>query len=157
MMRYVLILAAALVAASPVNAAPRACTEMACEQGLHVNFNGDPWPAGTYKITIMADDKKIICMTSLPFRNCNGASRCNDPSVQIGESGCALPLDQHTISGFSMPVVPQKLTVHVADRFDNTFTAAATIDRSCTKGPNGPGCEPKQCCGKTIDITPDWK
>ena len=111
-----------------------------------VNFTVDPgydWINGQYQIEVALGFKKIACYGELPLHPCEQGPtfKCDDKSVQIGESGCALPDSQHGISGIQISDDPQKIMVRIA-RNNRTIITRTVVPQYQTSMPNGPGCGP---------------
>jgi hypothetical protein len=128
-------------------AGPAECTDIACNDGFTVAFSPNSgWQAGSYRFTIDVDGAVTTCEGALPLRACNaGASLACSPASQrvgIGESGCALPVEQHAFSELAVTGQPaQRISVTIAKDgaplVQKTFTPAYV-----TSQPNGEGCGP---------------
>jgi hypothetical protein len=70
--------------------------------------------------------------------------------VQIGESGCALPPEQHGFSDITVRGEPQAVKLKVL-LDDKPLNAADVTPNYVTSQPNGPGCEPT-CRNATSEI-----
>jgi hypothetical protein len=136
------------------------CTLIGCVSGFQVNFQpgGGSWGPGRYQIEVTADGASGACEVTLPLAPCGGpSSTCiGQRSWLLGESGCALPSDQHAISGitFSMSAPAQ---VDVIVRRDGRQVASGSFAPAYTTSqPNGPGCEPtcRQAPPATLDLQP---
>lgn len=124
---------------------PRACTEIGCNDGLELEFaRQTPWPAGSYRVTLRVDGKSMACQGELPLRACDAGPsfQCDDPSLTLGESGCALPAEQHGLSGLHM-AVSAATDVSLVIEHQGALQATAKLSPTFqTSQPNGPGCEP---------------
>jgi hypothetical protein len=143
---FVLAACNASSAAPPTSPAPsRACTQLGCKSGLDLELvRSTPWPQGTYRITLRVDDKSASCEGKLPLGSCeSGPSfRCSDPSLTISESGCALPPDQHALSGLaSTATAASKVSLVIEHQGSIQATAQLTPTFQSLQ-PNGAGCEP---------------
>ena len=125
--------------------APQACTTLGCTSGLELQLvRATPWPPGTYRITLRVDDKSTSCEGKLPLEPCDRGPtfRCTDASLSVAESGCALPADQHAITGLSSKGTQAK-KVSLAIEHQGSIQASAQLSPTFqTVQPNGPGCEP---------------
>ncbi len=143
---------AACAAKSPGPSDPGAkvCTQIGCIDGLRVNLTKPtPWAAGNYTFTFALDDAPVTCTGALPLPACDQgpALRCQGDDkakrlVQIGESGCALPPEQHGFSDIQISGTPTKiqLTIEHAETVLHSSEFAPTY---VTTRPNGPECGPE--------------
>lgn len=141
---------AALPACTPSTASKdpggKMCTQMGCINGLHVNLaKVTPWTAGNYSFAFELDGAAVTCTGALPLPACDQGSalRCDvEGKVQIGESGCALPPEQHGFSDIQISGTPTKiqLTIEHAETVLHSSEFAPTY---VTTRPNGPECEPE--------------
>lgn len=130
--------------ANAANAQEQVCTQIGCENGVIFNLDHDKqWRAGNYMVYVTMDRKTYACKGELPLKPCGeGASFvCSAPDVSIGESGCALPKEQHGLSRIKLDGTPQKVIVRMTYEGKPmvTKTLYPTYD---TTQPNGPQCEP---------------
>lgn len=152
-MRFFLM-ALFLLAFSPhALAQGRACTEMGCSNGL--NFTVDPayeWKRGKYDIWVALDLKTVKCRGKLPLNRCEeGRSfTCDDRSVSIIESGCALPENAHGIGGIMVDDDPKKVIVRIA-RNNQVIVTRTIAPNYVISQPNGPGCDPV-CRGASYNL-----
>jgi len=144
-----LAIVAPLLGCAPKPAAseppPRACTDIGCTNGLHVQLTkATPWPAGAYELAFDIDGTAVTCTGSLPLPACEaGPALACDPAgrVQVGESGCALPPGQHGWADVHIDGEPAR--VHVTIRQGAAVLHDAEIRPEYrTLQPNGPDCEP---------------
>lgn len=137
------------IPASLLAAPPKACTQMACLEGFNIDFERPLQASGNYVFNIEADGKQIICSGHLPFDDCGGEKpnfSCNAEGVFIGESGCALPKEEHALIGLSMQRIPEHITLAVSHaESGKRFTHDQYVKKNCFF-PNGEGCDPKPCC-----------
>lgn len=130
--------------ASPAPA-PRACTTIGCTSGLELELRrATPWPHGTYRFTLKVDDASVSCEGKLPLEPCERGPtfHCSDASLTVAESGCALPPDQHAITGLSSKAT-RATKVSLAIEHQGSIQASAQLTPTFqTVQPNGPGCEP---------------
>jgi len=122
-----------------------ACTDIGCVDGLHVTLapSGGLWTKGHYTFEITTPLGTTTCEGALPLPACEAgrALSCSGPPVSIGESGCALPPDQHGFASIDLASGPADVTIVI--RKDG----AELVRKSITPGyrvtsPNGPDCEP---------------
>ncbi len=122
------------------------CTKMGCVSGLHVNFaKVTPWTAGAYTFALELDGAAVTCTGALPLPACDQgpALRCDvEGKVQIGESGCALPPEQHGFSDIQIFGEPAKVKLTIK-REDQQLHSGELAPTYVTVQPNGPGCEPE--------------
>ena len=153
----------ALLAALPACAAPspgssdpggKVCTQMGCINGLHVNLaKVTPWTAGNYTFAFELDGAPVTCTGALPLPACDqgAALRCDvEGKVQIGESGCALPPEQHGFSDIQISGAPAKVKLTIT-REDQQLHSGELAPTYVTSRPNGPGCEP-ECRGANAEV-----
>jgi len=152
-MRFAGIFFLLTVFSFPAHAQMKACTQMGCMNG--VNFTVDPnydWKNGGYQIEVALGFKKVSCNGILPLRACDQGPSfvCDDPAVQVIESGCALPPPQHGIGGIQINDDPAKIIIRIA-RNNKTIVTRTVVPQYTTSQPNGPGCEPV-CRGASFDL-----
>jgi len=153
----------AVLAALPACAAPspgssdpggKVCTQMGCIDGLHVNLaKVTPWTAGSYSFAFELDGAPVTCTGALPLPACDQspALRCDvEGKVQIGESGCALPPEQHGFSDIQISGAPAKVKLTIT-REDQQLHSGELAPTYVTSRPNGPGCEP-ECRGANAEV-----
>jgi hypothetical protein len=134
-----------LLAAAGCNELVEGCTEIGCGFPFQVNFvKASAWRPGTYRVEVETGRIPSACVAQLPFGGCNIAVGCEGPADwNMDLSGCALPIDNQTISGVSFsssrPVMV-KVSVFHDERPIGTgsFTPTYTVSR-----PNGRNCEPE--------------
>jgi hypothetical protein len=120
----------------------KACTTIGCVDGFSLSFGAGVKTAGSYVIDLDADGKKVRCEAKLPLPPCEQIQNpCNDASVTLELSGCALDASAHSIPGLRVSGKPAKVVVSVnrdnLQLITEEFTPAYT-----TSTPNGPDCEP---------------
>ena len=122
--------------------ADQGCTEIGCVGGLVMNFSKALTSPGSYKITVETEAGTSTCQTKLPFDGCSQASPCSSPGLILGQSGCALPASEHSLTqlqiaqGFPTSV---KLTIERDGKPVATSTNQVNYQ---TSQPNGPNCPP---------------
>ncbi len=127
------------------SAGEQACTQIGCENGVRIELaKATPWTPGTYVFSLTLDGTPVECKGALPLQSCESGPSLSctpDAAVQIGESGCALPPDQHGFSDIMVRGEPKQITLKVL--FDGTPLKSADITPDFkTTQPNGPACEP---------------
>lgn len=124
---------------------PRACTDIGCVDGLRIELQpgSGHWDKGEYAFEIETPAGKTVCKGSLPLRACEGGPslHCEGPQVMIGESGCALPAEQHGFSTIELASGPASATIVIA-RDGTELARKTTAPAYRVSTPNGPGCEP---------------
>jgi hypothetical protein len=153
----------ALLAALPACAAPspgpqdpggKVCTQMGCIDGAHLNLaKVTPWTAGNYSFAVELDGTLVTCTGALPLPACEqgAALRCDvEGKVQIGESGCALPPEQHGFSDIQISGDPAKIKLTIL-REDQPLYSGELTPTYVTSRPNGPDCEPV-CRGAQAEV-----
>jgi hypothetical protein len=103
-----------------------------------------PWPAGEYELSFDLDGTAVTCKGSLPLKPCEqGPALSCAPTdrVQVGESGCALPADQHGWSDVQIAESPARVQVTIRHGAEVLHTSEIQPQYK-TLQPNGPGCEP---------------
>jgi len=128
------------------HAQSRGCTEIGCTDGLVIDFKPSAsWPSGSYVIEVTADGESTVCEITLPLRACGaeGSARCSGKlGASLGESGCALPPDQHGISGVAIHgQYPAQIALQVTRNGQEMLSKSLTPTYE-TLRPNGPECEP---------------
>lgn len=121
-----------------------ACSGLGCVDGLTLSFNPSTrWKPGKYVFVINADDRTQYCEGSLPLSKCtNGLTLvCKGNAAMIGESGCALPAEQHGFADIRFLSGPSKVTIRIVrDGLAIVDEALAPVYQ--TTQPNGPACGP---------------
>jgi hypothetical protein len=133
---------------------PQVCTQMGCLNGLTIRVTPEmSWPTGQYVLQFLVNNKtKVECKGMLPLKKCEkGASfTCDVPGVTIGESGCALPANQHGLSDIHIAAIPTKLSLNIFH--DGTMIHSRTYEPEYkTFRPNGPNCDP-ECTGGSVSL-----
>jgi hypothetical protein len=128
---------------------------MGCENGLDIELaRPSPWPAGKYRVTLSIDGEPVHCEGVLPLRPCDSGPsfHCDDASLTIAESGCALPPGEHAISGLHSTVT-EGSEVSLLIEHEGSIQATAKLTPSFESvQPNGPGCEPV-CQSASMKLT----
>lgn len=131
-------------AGSPPQPSIVGCTAIGCQNGLHLTWAQGPWKPGAYTIEVSLDGTKVTCEGQLPLPACeSGAGFHCSPgaSLRLGESGCALPPEQHGLAGIDIDTMPEH--VRVAVRRGGVEVGAQELTPQYKEGrPNGPECEP---------------
>jgi hypothetical protein len=134
-----------LLAAAGCNELVEGCTEIGCGLPFRVNFvKASAWRPGSYTVEVETDRVPSACVAQLPFGSCQIAMGCEGRADWMMDlSGCALPTDNHTISGVSFSSArPNNVKVSVFHDGrpigTGTFTPTYTVSR-----PNGRHCEPE--------------
>jgi len=145
-----LLLALALASCSQAGSesrspgAAQACTEIGCLNGLHLTWAQGSWKPGAYTIEVTLDGTKVTCEGQLPLPACaSGAGFHCSPGalVRLGESGCALPPEQHGLAGIDIETMPAHVRVAVRRGGDEVGAQELTPQYRESR-PNGPDCEP---------------
>lgn len=133
---------------TPVSKDPggKMCTMIGCINGLHLNLaKVTPWTAGNYTFALELDGAAVTCTGALPLPACDkgAALRCDvEGKVQIGESGCALPPEQHGFADIQILGEPAKVKLTIK-REDEQLHSGELTPTYVTSRPNGPDCEPE--------------
>lgn len=122
----------------------QSCTQIGCGPTFNVEFKRSAWPAGDVEIVVVADATTFTCSVTLPFASCDAVPKCTPVGTPflIELSGCALPADQHSITGLTWPQngpSDVKITVSQDGMMLGTASFLPVYD---PKFPNGPDCEP---------------
>lgn len=120
----------------------RACTELGCANGFVLEFSYRD--RGTYVFDLEVDGVPVTCKATVPLAR-DTASACSSSAAQLGLVGSMLPESQQSIGGLTFFGLPR--TVKVRASRDGTTLVDTTVTPTyvVTPGPNGPGCEPKEC------------
>ena len=122
----------------------KSCTELACENGVNVDFVLRD--RGSYVFTVTIDGTKTTCRATLPLPK-EFFDACDRSEVFLGLVGSQLPADQQSIDGLKMPAATNANSITIEATRDGiaigkkTFAPAYDV----RPGPNGPDCEPKEC------------
>lgn len=123
---------------------PQACTEIGCGPALEVALARASWPAGKVDIVVVADGTTTTCSVTLPFASCDNLVQCDmaSPAFAIETSGCALPMNQHAVTGVMWSTSgPKDVTITVSQ--DGMMLGSKMFQPMYSSSqPNGPGCEP---------------
>lgn len=160
--RRFLVLTSLVAACSPPPEPPKAaadsakaCSEMGCDDGLAIELvRPSPWPAGAYRFTLSIDGKAVRCEGALPLPPCDSGPsfHCDDASLTIAESGCALPPGEHAITGLHSTLT-EGSEASLLIEHEGSIQATAKLTPSFqTLQPNGPGCEPV-CQSASLKLT----
>ncbi|MCA9695602.1 MAG: hypothetical protein R3A51_00335 [Nannocystaceae bacterium] len=130
---------------------PRACTEIGCGSSVSIELlkRDGVWGPGAYTVTVVADGETTTCSVTMPL-SCDAPPPCGEnSSVVIGLSGCALPVEQQSLSGVEViGGAPKRIEVQIA--LDGQGLSEATFTPEYrTSRPNGPECEPE--CTQTVE------
>lgn len=123
----------------------KVCSEIGCKSGLELELaRPTPWPHGSYRFTLSIDGKSASCDGKLPLEPCERGPtfKCSDPSLSVSENGCALPAEQHAVSGLSSTATAATKVSLVIEHQGALQATAQLTPAFQTVQPNGPGCEP---------------
>jgi len=134
----------------------QACTEMWCQEGLTLQFDGGNWPKGEYVFKVNMDGAVTTCRGALPFKTCKGNVICDSDNIRIGESGCALPEEAHLFYGILSQKTPAHIAITIARGDGRKFSYEADVRSQCFY-PNGPHCDARQCCSAVISVPLSWQ
>lgn len=121
----------------------RPCTMIGCLNGFQASFETKgPLPPGHYVVDVEADGVRGSYEVDLPLPACDTHGKhTGELKFGVGESGCALPPDQHTLSGLNIESTPKQVKVRVVRT--GTILADVTLAPTYKESrPNGPQCEP---------------
>ena len=138
-----LSLGSLLLALPLVGCQTKECTDMGCAQSARIDFTfTEP---GAYVFEVTVDGAKATCRATLPLPR-GPSAPCDRDEVLLGLVGSELPADQQSISGLILQTTTAK-TVAIRATRDGALIGEKTIELAytVTPGPNGPGCEPKEC------------
>ncbi len=131
-----------------------ACTTLGCQNGLHLTWAQGPWKPGLYTVEVALDGATVTCTGRLPLPACDAGLgfRCGPgASILLGESGCALPPEQHGLASIDIAEMPAHARITV--RRDGLVIGTQEIEpRYRETRPNGPDCEP--VCRQASDTLP---
>src|SRR5690606_6653103 len=102
------------------------------------------WPAGDYRFVVDVEGTTTTCSGRLPLPPCETpAITCDrEGVVQITESGCALPAEQHAFGDLRFfQGAPTSVRVEIYHQ-DRAVAQQSFTPTYRTVQPNGPGCEP---------------
>lgn len=125
------------------SSAPRGCTEIGCQEGVSIDFEYvDP---GAYVFELVVDGDKVTCKVTLPIQQAP-ESPCDAAGAFLGVVGSALPANQQSIEGLTLPTTTAKTISLRATRDGKVIGEKSfAVPYVTSPGPNGPGCEPKTC------------
>ena len=130
------------------------CTQIGCVDGLRLTLEkAGAWAPGAYTFAFTLDGAAVTCSGSLPLKACDaGPSLTCDAEgrVMIGESGCALPPDQHGWSDIQVSGAPKAVKLTIS-RDGQPLHAAELTPTYTESRPNGPDCGPV-CRGAAATI-----
>jgi hypothetical protein len=118
---------------------------MGCENGLDIALvRPSGWPAGNYRLTLAIDGKSVRCEGQLPLAACDAGPsfHCDDDSLTVTESGCALPPSEHAIGGLHSTTTEGSEASLLIEHEGSIQATAKLTPNFQTVQPNGPGCEP---------------
>ena len=129
----------------PVDPGGKMCTQIGCVDGLRLGLEkAGAWAAGAYTFAFVLDGAAVTCTGSLPLKACDaGPSLTCDVAdrVMIGESGCALPPDQHGWSDIQFAADPKEIKLTIS-RDGQALQTAELRPEYVESRPNGPDCGP---------------
>lgn len=128
----------------PASPEPRACTEIGCIDGLHIELEPNAsWAPGRYRFVLEAGGAEQVCEATIPLPPCEAPPvTCSGASfAQIGASGCAMPPAQHGFATIHFPDAHEQVRVLV-ERDGEPLLDQALQPTYRTLQPNGPGCGP---------------
>lgn len=121
----------------------RPCTMIGCYNGFTASLDTKgPLPPGHYTVDVEADGVRGSYEVDIPLPPCDTRGKyTGELKFGVGESGCALPPDQHTLSEVHLETLPKEVKIRIVRTgtvlADVAFTPAYRESR-----PNGPDCEP---------------
>jgi hypothetical protein len=130
------------------------CTQIGCQSGYVLNVSpSSAWASGDYRFELTVDGREIRCQGSLPLKACGERSfSCDADGVRLGESGCALPANQHGIATIDLEGFPLELAIRVLKNGDEIASTKLT-PKYIAGQPNGPGCDPICCsASSTLEV-----
>ena len=128
----------------------RACTDIGCANGFVLEFSYRD--RGAYVFELVVDGVSVTCNATIPLAR-DVTSACSSSAAQLGLVGSMLPESQQSIGGLTFFGLPTTVTVK-ASRDDTTLVdTIVTPTYLVTPGPNGPGCEPKECRSATVSLS----
>jgi hypothetical protein len=124
----------------------KVCSLIGCVDGFSVAFQpaDGAWRPGRYLVQVTADGVTGACEVNLPLPACTtpGATCTGQRAWSLGESGCALPPAQHSLTGVAFSgTTPASVAITVS-RDGRQLAAGSFSPAYVTSQPNGPGCEP---------------
>jgi len=143
-LRILIALGLSVVLVTEAGCSSKQCTLIGCGPPFEVDFRpiGGPWSPGKYTISVTADGITGACEITLPSASCQDSpAECtSNRDWDVLGFGCALPPEQHSISGIVFGrTTPGRVDVAVSG--DVSQPAEATfVPGYETTQPNGPGC-----------------
>jgi len=135
--------------AAPGGGGDRACTEIGCANAFELQFAYRE--RGAYLFELDVDGASVVCKATIPLAK-DGARACSSEAAQLGLVGSMLPESQQSIGGLTFFTLPRTVKLRAsrdgAPLVDTTLTPTYRV----TPGPNGPGCEPKECRSATATL-----
>lgn len=153
-MRLTMIVAVMLAGLPATGCDSQACTLIGCGSSFQIEFERPAWPAGDYKVTLVADGETIECSATFPLQ-CDGPPACPESSkVVLGLSGCALAPSQQSLTHveFMQGSTPKSVEVTV-HQDDALLGEAAYSPEYSDSHPNGPDCDPKCTSAEAVKLT----
>jgi len=143
---------ALLLPSLSIAAPPQACTEIGCPDGLLIEVpHNYRWQRGNYRFSFVLDKKRVLCTGRLPLRPCGERTiHCNQPGVQIMESGCALDPRSQGFGLISIDGYPQQVAADIRWKRQRIASLKAKPDYRTLK-PNGPSC-PTKCKQASLSL-----
>jgi hypothetical protein len=138
------------------HAQEKVCTQMGCTNGLVLRPDDNQLnQPGRYEISFFFDvrnQNQVVCTGQLPLKPCDQGNSfvCSTNDVRIGESGCALPADQHKIDDIYIFGTPRKVVI-IAKHNGAPVLARTIRPKYVFTRPNGPGCDP-QCVTSSASL-----
>lgn len=135
-------LSAALLAEAGCSS--KQCTLIGCGPPFEIRFQsiGGRWSPGTYTVSVTADGTTGACEVALPSASCQTSpAECTpDRDWDILGFGCALPPDEHSISGIVFGRTTPAMVDVVVSGDGRQLAEETFVPSYQTTQPNGPGC-----------------
>lgn len=124
----------------------KTCTTAGCVTGFAVDLQptDNIWRPGRYRVDVTADGVSGSCEVTLPPAPCGTTSTTctGQRNWGVGESGCALPSDQHSINRVAFSGTTPATVAVVVSRDGRQLASQTFTPTYVTSQPNGPDCEP---------------
>lgn len=130
------------------------CLPVGCGPSYQVSFTRTAWPAGKYQVAVTADGVTDSCEIELPLI-CGRSATCTATANWVPNlSGCALPANQHSISGITFNGDNPKVVEVTVLEGERKVGMAGFTPTYTESEPGGPGCGKCKTGSSTLTLEP---